>query len=90
MQDQALVEDKHIMGGVKSNISRETTKIWESKARVKSFVIGTRDEIQEPLIMTGTFLINHLYGELLSYSKVEKSFMNPELRHIIRHKSSTL
>lgn len=53
-------------------------------------MIGTRDAIQDPTIVIGTFPINGLNTSILFDFGAERSFITPKFREISNHKSRNL
>ena len=62
----------------------------EGNARGRSFMIGARDAIQDPTVVTGTFLVNNLYATVLFDLGAERSFIAPKFTQLLSHKSSKL
>lgn len=50
-------------------------------ARGRAFVIGARDTIQDPTVVTCTFLVNNLYATILFDFGAEKSFITHNLEN---------
>ncbi|XP_023772803.1 uncharacterized protein LOC111921452 [Lactuca sativa] len=59
-------------------------------ARGRAFVIGNKNSIQDPSIVTGTFLINNLYATILFDSGADRSFITPSFKQLLDHESSKL
>lgn len=53
-------------------------------------MIGSRDVIQDPLVVTCTFLVNNVCATILFDSGAHKSFITPKFRKLLSHKSSRL
>ncbi|XP_052623234.1 uncharacterized protein LOC128128407 [Lactuca sativa] len=58
--------------------------------RGRAFVIGSREAIQDPSVVYGTFLIDNLYASILFDSGADRSFITPTFRKLLSHKSSIL
>lgn len=55
-----------------------------------TFMIGTRDAIQDPSVETSMFLINSLYATILFDSGADRSCITPVFRKLLNDKSSKL
>lgn len=53
-------------------------------------MIGNRDAIQDPTVVTNTFPINNLYATILFDSGADKSFITPTFRQLLNNESSKL
>lgn len=53
-------------------------------------MIGKKDAIQDPSVVTGTFLINNLYATILFDSVANRSFISPSFKRLLDHESSKL
>ncbi|XP_023734911.1 uncharacterized protein LOC111882775 [Lactuca sativa] len=78
--------------GEKEHIKRNCPKLkkGDGSAHGRAFVIGNKDAIQDPSVVTGTFLINNVYATILFDSGADKSFINPSFKELLNHKSSKL
>ncbi|KAL4590663.1 hypothetical protein LXL04_003603 [Taraxacum kok-saghyz] len=54
------------------------------------FGMGTKEALDDPRCVTGTFLINNLYATVLFDSGTERSFMNHKFRKLLTHESQKL
>lgn len=59
-------------------------------AHGRAFVIGNKEAIQDPLVVTGTFLINHLYATVLFDSGADKSFITTTFKELLNHETKKL
>lgn len=59
-------------------------------AKGRAFVIGAQEAIQDPTVVTGIFLINKLYTNVLFDTGDDKSYITPEYRKFLNHPSSKL
>ena len=78
--------------GEKGHIKRNCPKLkkGDGTARGRAFVIGNKDAIQDPSVVTSTFLINNLYATILFDSGADRSFITPSFKEILNHESSKL
>lgn len=53
-------------------------------------MIGARDAIQESTVVRCTFLVNGLYASIIFDSGAKRSFITPNFREILNHKSMNL
>lgn len=53
-------------------------------------MIGARDAIQDPNVVTGTFLINNLYANILFDSGADKSYVTPKFRQLLNNPSNKI
>lgn len=53
-------------------------------------MIGARDTIQDPTVVTCTFPVNGLYTTVLFDSGVDKNFITPKFRALLSHKYKIL
>ncbi|XP_023763050.1 uncharacterized protein LOC111911512 [Lactuca sativa] len=58
--------------------------------RGRVFVIGSGEAIQDPSVVSGTFLIDNLYATILFDSGADRSFITPTFRKLLSHKPSRL
>lgn len=58
--------------------------------RVRGFLIGVKDAIQDPIVVTSMFIINNLYTNILFDSGVDRSYITPKFRQLLNHPSSKL
>lgn len=54
-----------------------------SNARSIAFGIGAREVVQDPTVVIGTFLINHLYANILFDTSADRSCITPEVRNLL-------
>lgn len=54
------------------------------------FVISMKDAIQDPTVVTGIFHVNNLYASILFDYGAERSFITPNFRKNLSHKSRKL
>ena len=54
------------------------------------YALGTREAVQDPQVITGTFLVNNLYATVLFDSGAERSFLSHKFRQLLNHKSIKL
>ena len=52
--------------------------------------MGAKEAQADPRCVTGTFLINNLYANVLFDSGTERSFVNHKFRKLLTHESKTL
>ncbi|KAI3510702.1 hypothetical protein L1887_17835 [Cichorium endivia] len=86
-------KDKTCYGcGEKGHIRRDCTKPrnQEGVTRGRAFVIGTNEARQEPGVVTGTFLINHLYATILFDSGSDMSYVSLKFKNLLNHKAIKL
>ena len=78
--------------GEVGHIKRECPKLRSqgSTRRGRAFVIGGREAVQDPSVVSGTFLIDNLYASILFDSGADWSFITPTFRKLLSHKSSIL
>lgn len=60
------------------------------RARGRAFVIRGKEAIQDPSVVTGTFLINNVYATILFDFGANKSFITLIFKHLLNHKSNKL
>lgn len=65
-------------------------KNQEGNAYRRGFLIGARDAIRDPSMVTGMFLINNLYATIHFGSGADKSFITPKFRQLLNHESTKL
>ncbi|KAL7614378.1 hypothetical protein Lser_V15G06797 [Lactuca serriola] len=78
--------------GEVGHIKRECPKL-KSQGGIghgREFVIGSREAIQDPLVVFGTLLIDNLYATILFESVADRSFITPTFRKLLSHESSKL
>lgn len=59
-------------------------------SRSRVFVIWAKEFIQDPTVVTGMFLINNLYENILFNTGVDRSYITLEFRKLLTHSSSKL
>ena len=74
------------------DFKRERPKLrdQEGNGSGREFAVGTRDAINDPNVVTGTFPINNVYPSVLFDFVADKSFITPKFRELLSHKSSSL
>lgn len=53
-------------------------------------MIGSKDLIQDPLVVTGTFFFNNLYVIILFDSNVDRRFITPTFKQLLNNESCKL
>ncbi|XP_052627241.1 uncharacterized protein LOC128133747 [Lactuca sativa] len=78
--------------GEVGHIKKECPKLKSQGGigRGRAFVIGSREAIQDPSVVSGTFLIDNLYAAILFDSGADRSFITPTFTKLLSHKSSRL
>ncbi|KAI3717497.1 hypothetical protein L1987_69148 [Smallanthus sonchifolius] len=59
-------------------------------ARGRAFVIGTTEALEEPAVVTGTFLVNNVYASILFDTGADKSFVSTKLEPLLGKCASVL
>ncbi|XP_022030810.1 uncharacterized protein LOC110931735 [Helianthus annuus] len=72
----------------KDHLKRDCPK--ENQARGRSFVIGAKDARQDPIVVTGTFLLNNHFASTLFDTGADFSFISVEFKNTLGLKSSKL
>ncbi|XP_023754914.2 uncharacterized protein LOC111903370 [Lactuca sativa] len=85
-------ERKCYESGELGHIKNECPKLrsHEGIGRGRAFVIGSGEAIQDPSVVSGTFLIDNLYASILFDFGADRSFITPTFRKLLSHKSSKL
>ncbi|XP_023741612.1 uncharacterized protein LOC111889700 [Lactuca sativa] len=78
--------------GEVGHIKRECPKLRSqgSTRRGRAFVIGGREAVQDPSVVSGTFLIDNLYAMILFDFGADRSFITLVFRKFLSHESSKL
>ena len=84
-KDVMSVEKLVTLGG---NVKKQRNH--EGNARSRAFVIGIWDAIQDPSVVTGTFLVNNLYAAILIESGADRSCTTTLFWKCLNHESSKL
>lgn len=66
------------------------SKVKGTSSIGRKFVIGARDDVHDPTVVGGTYLINDLYVNALFNFGADKSYITPEFRKLLNHPCSKL
>ena len=55
-----------------------------------TFVIGAREAVEDPTVVTCTFLINNLYAKILFDTGADRSYITHDFRKLLDYPSSKL
>ena len=58
--------------------------------QAQSFAMGSKEAIQNPKVVTGTFLINNIHATILFDTGADRSFVNHKFRSLLSQQSSKL
>ena len=54
------------------------------------FALGSNEAIQDPTVVTGTFLLNDTYANVLFDCRAERSFVSNKFRQLLKQKPMPL
>lgn len=52
--------------------------------------MGQSDAVQDPAVVTGTFLLNHTYACILFDTGAERSFVSEKFKHLLKQQPQKL
>ena len=76
--------------GEVGHYKRNCPKAGNTGGAGRVFAIGHKEAVAEPIVVTGTFLLDNSYACILFDSGAEKSFVNQKFAHLLKQKSRAL